>query len=96
MQVPSACFIQPPLSFVGLTEEQCKEQLTGEVDVFVSKFKPMKNVLSGRDEKTLMKLLVEVSTDKASSWLTCSHALLLCRTLACLLAICACLSQSLA
>lgn len=64
VQVASACFIQPPLAFVGLTEEDAKEKLTGEVDVYVSKFKPMKNVLSGRDEKTLMKMLVEVATDK--------------------------------
>ena len=66
VQVASACFVQPPLAYVGLTEEAAKEQLSGDVDVFVSKFKPMKNVLSGRDEKTLMKMLVEVATDKAS------------------------------
>ena len=62
--MPSACFIQPPLSFVGLTEEAAKEKIQGDVDVFVSKVKPMRNVLSGRDEKTLMKMLVEVATDK--------------------------------
>ena len=60
----SACFVQPPLAFVGLTEEAAKKQLSGEVDVYVSKFKPMRNVLSGRDEKTLMKMLVEVATNK--------------------------------
>lgn len=64
MQVPSACFIQPPLAYVGYTEEQAKQKISGDVDVFVSKFKPMRNVLSGRDEKTLMKMLVEVSTNK--------------------------------
>lgn len=64
VQVPSACFIQPPLAFVGFTEEAAKEKISGDVDVYVSKFKPMKNVLSGRDEKTLMKLLVEVATNK--------------------------------
>ena len=62
--VPSACFIQPPLSFVGYTEEDAMEKLAGDIDVYVSKFKPLKNTLSGRDEKTLMKMLVHVPTDR--------------------------------
>ena len=45
LQVPTAVFCQPPLGTVGLTEEQAVEKLHGEVDVYVSKFKPMKNTL---------------------------------------------------
>jgi glutathione reductase (NADPH) len=62
--VPSAVFIQPPMGTVGLTEEQAREQISGDVDVFVSKFRPMKNTITGREEKTLIKILVEVATDK--------------------------------
>lgn len=63
-KVATACFVQPPLCYVGLTEEEAKQRLDGDIDVFVSKFKPMKNTLSGRDEKTLMKLIVHVPTNE--------------------------------
>lgn len=42
------------------------EQLAGDIHVFVSKFKPMKNTLSGREERTLMKLIVHAETDEVS------------------------------
>jgi len=60
--IASAVFSQPPIGTVGLTEEQAKER--GPIDVYVSKFKPMKHTLSGRDEKTLMKLIVDQKTDR--------------------------------
>lgn len=66
LQVPSAVFIQPPLGTVGLTEEQAREQVAGDVDVYVSKFRPMKNTITGREEKTLIKIIVEAETDKVS------------------------------
>lgn len=62
--VASAVFSQPPLGTVGLTEEEAIQQLKGELDVYVSKFRPMRNTLSGSPEKTLMKMLVHVATDK--------------------------------
>lgn len=62
----SACFVQPPLCYVGLTEEDAKKHLSGDIDVFVSKFKPLKNTLTGRDEKTLMKLIVLAATDEVT------------------------------
>ena len=40
------------------------EQLAGDIHVFVSRFKPMKNTLSGREERTLMKLIVHAETDE--------------------------------
>lgn len=44
-QVPSAVFAQPPLGTVGLTEQEAVERLKGDIDVYISKFKPMKNTM---------------------------------------------------
>ena len=62
--VPSAVFSQPPIGTVGLTEAEAGEQTGGEIDVYVSRFTPMKYTLSGRDEKSMMKLVVERNTDR--------------------------------
>lgn len=40
------------------------EVYAGEIDVYVSKFRPMKYTLAGREEKTLMKILVHRDSDK--------------------------------
>jgi glutathione reductase (NADPH) len=56
--VPSAVFSQPPVGTVGYTEEDAITHF-GPIDVYLSEFRPMKYTLSGRDEKTLMKLIVE-------------------------------------
>ena len=69
--MPSACFVQPPLAYVGYTEEEAIEKFSGSIDVFVSKFKPMKNTISGRDERTFMKLLVHADTDQVRFPLMC-------------------------
>jgi glutathione reductase (NADPH) len=61
--VPSAVFSQPPIGTVGLTEDQARKQY-GEVDVYQARFKPMKNTLSGRDERTFMKLVVDAKSDR--------------------------------
>ena len=61
---PSAVFSQPPIGTVGLTEAEAGEQTDGEIDVYVSRFTPMKYTLSGRDEKSMMKLVVERNTDR--------------------------------
>ncbi|PIN17710.1 Pyridine nucleotide-disulfide oxidoreductase [Handroanthus impetiginosus] len=62
--VPCAVFCIPPLSVVGLSEEQAIEKANGDVLVFTSTFNPMKNTISGRQEKTIMKLVVDAETDK--------------------------------
>lgn len=62
--VPCAVFCVPPLSIVGLSEEQAVEQGKSDVLVFTSTFTPMKNTISGRQEKTVMKLVVDSETDK--------------------------------
>lgn len=61
--IPSAVFSQPPVATVGFAEKDAKAHY-GEVDVYKSEFTPMKHTLSGRDEKTMMKLLVQASSDK--------------------------------
>lgn len=62
--VPYAVFCIPPLSVVGLSEEQAIEQAEDDILVFTSTFNPMKNTISGRQEKTVMKLVVDAKTDK--------------------------------
>ena len=61
--VPSAVFSHPPISTVGPTEAQARERY-GEVEVYRSTFRPLKHTLSGRDEKTMMKLIVERASQK--------------------------------
>lgn len=60
--VPSAVFTTPPIGTVGLTEDQAAE--LGPIDVYVSRFTPMRHNLSGRSRKTLMKLVVDHDTQK--------------------------------
>ncbi|XP_050219001.1 glutathione reductase, cytosolic [Mercurialis annua] len=62
--VPCAVFCIPPMSVVGLSEEQAIEQANGDVLVYSSSFNPMRNTISGRQEKTVMKLMVDAETDK--------------------------------
>ena len=54
--VPTAVFSNPPLATVGLTEEAAAAE--GPVDVYVTRFTPMRHVMSGRPGKTLMKMIV--------------------------------------
>jgi glutathione reductase (NADPH) len=61
--VPSAVFSQPPVGTVGFTEEDAVHHF-GPIDVYLSEFRPMKHTLSGRDEKCMMKLIVEQSGQK--------------------------------
>ncbi len=60
--VPSAVFSTPPISTVGLTEEEAAA--LGPIDVYVTKFTPMRHNLSGRNRKTTMKLVVDQRTQK--------------------------------
>ncbi len=59
--VPTAVFSQPELGTVGLTEEQARK--THKVDIYKTSFRPMKHSLSGRDERMMMKLVVDAETD---------------------------------
>jgi glutathione reductase (NADPH) len=61
--VPSAVFSQPPVGTVGLTEAEAKERFH-ELEVYKSTFRPLKHMLSGRDERTLMKLIVDRASQR--------------------------------
>ncbi|TQV73555.1 glutathione-disulfide reductase [Exilibacterium tricleocarpae] len=61
--IPTAVFSQPNIATVGLTEEQARERYP-QLQVYQSSFTHMKHTLSGLDEKTFMKLLVDGVTEK--------------------------------
>jgi glutathione reductase (NADPH) len=61
--IPTAVFCQPNIGTVGLREEQARERY-GEIDVYSSSFRALKHSLSGSDERTLMKMLVDPVTDR--------------------------------
>ncbi len=61
-RVATAVFCSPPIATVGLTEAQAAKR--GTVDVYVSRFTPMRHTLTGRARKTLMKLIVDQATQK--------------------------------
>ncbi|MEP2944198.1 MAG: glutathione-disulfide reductase [Hyphomicrobiales bacterium] len=61
--IATAVFSQPEIGTVGLGEEEAVE-LYGDIDVYRSSFRPMKNILPGRDEKMLLKILVDAKTDR--------------------------------
>ena len=61
--IPTAVFSQPNIGTVGFTEDEAQARF-GEITLFKSTFKPMKHTISGRDEKTLMKLIVETASDR--------------------------------
>ena len=60
--VPSAVFSTPPIATVGLTEDEAAAR--GPVDVYVTRFTPMRHTLTGRDRKALMKLVVDQVTQR--------------------------------
>jgi glutathione reductase (NADPH) len=60
--VPTAVFSHPPMATVGLTEEDAAARFP--VDIYLSKFTPMRHTMTGRHAKTVMKLVVEQSTQK--------------------------------
>jgi glutathione reductase (NADPH) len=61
--VPSAVFSTPELASVGLTEQRARERYR-QLDIYKARFRPLKHTLSGRDERMLMKLLVDGASDR--------------------------------
>jgi glutathione reductase (NADPH) len=61
--IPTAVFSQPEIGTVGLTETQARQAFKA-VDIYKTSFRPMKHTLSGRDERMLMKLVVDGETDR--------------------------------
>ena len=60
--IPTAIFTQPEAATVGLTEERAREKT--EVDIYRTRFRPLFHSLSGRDEKVMMKLVVDRKSDR--------------------------------
>jgi len=61
--IPSAVFSHPPVATVGFSEKDAALHY-GELDIYKSVFRPMKHTLSGRQEKTMMKLIVQASSGR--------------------------------
>jgi len=61
--VPTAVFSQPEIGTVGLTEEQARQGFS-KIDIYKTSFRPMKHTLSGREERMLMKLVVDGESDR--------------------------------
>jgi glutathione reductase (NADPH) len=63
LNVPTAVFSTPNCGTVGLTEAEARQD-NFTVDVYKTLFKPLKHTLTGRDERTMMKLVVDQATDR--------------------------------
>ncbi|GLQ07019.1 glutathione-disulfide reductase [Sneathiella chinensis] len=61
--VPSAVFSQPPVGTVGLTEAEARDKY-GDVDIYKSEFRPMKQTLTLGSERAFVKLVVEPKSDR--------------------------------
>jgi glutathione reductase (NADPH) len=63
--VPTAVFSEPPIATVGLTEREARERYRENgIRVYKSRFTPLFHVLTGRKVQSLVKLVVERSTDR--------------------------------
>jgi len=62
--VATAVFSQPPVGVVGLTEHEARRACTNGVDVYVTRFRPMKYAFTGSDERVLMKLVVDADSQR--------------------------------
>ncbi|HKI75406.1 MAG TPA: glutathione-disulfide reductase [Pseudomonadales bacterium] len=61
--IPTAIFCQPTAATVGLTEEEAREAFS-HVDIYRSTFRALKHTVSGSDERTMVKLIVDRDTDR--------------------------------
>lgn len=61
--IATAIFSGPPIGTVGMSEAEAREAGL-EITVFKSGFKPLKHTISGRDERTLIKVIVETRSDR--------------------------------
>jgi glutathione reductase (NADPH) len=63
LNVPTAVFSTPNCGTVGLTEQAARAE-NYQLDIYRTFFKPLKHTLTGRDERTMMKLVVDQATEK--------------------------------
>ncbi|MEQ9506272.1 MAG: glutathione-disulfide reductase [Hyphomonas sp.] len=61
--IPAAVFAQPEVGTVGITEGEARQK-HGQIDIYKSKFRPMKNMLNGDQTRTLMKIIVRASDQR--------------------------------
>lgn len=61
--IPTAVFSSPNIGTVGLTEEQATEQYP-RIDIYTAEFHSLKQALAGTTERNLMKLIVDVDSDR--------------------------------
>jgi len=61
--IPTGVFSTPEIGTVGLPEHEARARY-GDVDIYKSTFRPMKEVMAGHDQRTLMKLIVEPKSDR--------------------------------
>jgi len=61
--IPTAVFCKPNIGTVGFTEEEARAKF-GHIRLFKANFRPMKHTISGRDEQTFMKLIVDKASDR--------------------------------
>jgi glutathione reductase (NADPH) len=61
--IPTAIFSQPELGTIGLSEHAARDKF-GEVDIYKTSFRAMKHTMTGRQEKTFMKLVVDAKTER--------------------------------
>jgi len=61
--VPTAVFSQPEIGTVGLTEADALAK-GHAIDVYLSRFRPLKHTLSGREERALFKMIVDQKTNR--------------------------------
>ena len=61
--IATAVFTEPEIGTVGLSEEEAREKYRA-VDIYKSSFRPMRATISGRNEKMLIKLVIDAESDK--------------------------------
>jgi glutathione reductase (NADPH) len=63
LNVPSAVFTTPEIGTVGLSEQEARK-IFDCVDIYLAHFRPLKATLSGREEKVMMKIVVDGASDQ--------------------------------
>lgn len=61
--IPTAVFATPEIGTVGFSEHEARIQF-GAVDIYKGSFRPMKSIIAGRDERMMMKVIVEAASDR--------------------------------
>lgn len=62
--IATAVFSQPPIGVVGMSEYEARKACPAEVDIYITRFRPMKTLFAGSEERTLMKLVVDAQSQK--------------------------------